>query len=97
MLTAIFGAGASADSDPSRPFRQAEDPPSQDQDNDRPPLANELFANRTQFAAVLQRFPQCNPIVPRLRFLLGDSIESVFERRETRPPAVARHSNAPAS
>ena len=75
----VFGAGASYDSAPSQPL-----PTHNLMDavgDDRPPLANELFEDRDMFAAILQRFPQAQPIVPRLRNLQpGESVESVMER-----------------
>lgn len=62
MLMVVFGAGASFDSVPAYPppewFANYED---------RMPLANELFANRTQFVHALAHFPRCLPIVPYLR------------------------------
>jgi hypothetical protein len=89
MLMVIFGAGASYDSDPTRP---APIPPSSWTSNvdlgDRPPLANQLFDNRREFANELARFPACRPIVP---FLRGSaSIETVLEglqREATASPA----------
>jgi len=76
MLMVIFGAGASYDSDPSnQPTRSgAKDP-------NRPPLANELFDDRPQFRTELARFPQCAPLVPRLRHPpAGVTIEQVLEQ-----------------
>ena len=75
MLTVIFGAGASFDSDPSH-F-----PKKGNIGGDRPPLANELFADRELFNSVLRLFPACLPVVPPLRQLSGGaSIEQVLER-----------------
>ncbi|PYR30670.1 MAG: hypothetical protein DMF90_27130, partial [Acidobacteria bacterium] len=48
MLTVIFGAGASYDSDPSNQ-------PARTKDLNRPPLANELFDDRPQFRAELAK------------------------------------------
>ena len=45
----------------------------------RPPLANELFENRPLFARTVDRFPECRPVVPRLRNLGERSIEAVLE------------------
>src|SRR5262245_7052059 len=74
MLTVIFGAGASYDSNPSNR-------PGSNDDDYRPPLANDLFADRKFFRQTLLRFPQMHPLVPRLRFLQGgSSIEQVLER-----------------
>jgi len=33
----------------------------------RPPLANQLFDNRPQFLKVMEAFPECQPLIPRLR------------------------------
>jgi hypothetical protein len=72
MLTVIFGAGASYDSDPSNPRTAGLE--------DRPPLANELFEPRGTFRPSLSKFYQCGPIVPFLRHLAPDqSIEEVME------------------
>jgi len=74
MLTVIFGAGASYDSDPSNQ-------PARTKDLNRPPLANELFDDRPQFRAELAKLPQCAPLVPRLRHLgAGVAIEQVLEQ-----------------
>jgi len=74
MLIVIFGAGASFDSCPTYPPGHHEavlDGHTLNKDF-RPPLANELFENRPIFAeAILRHFPQCQPIVPRLRSLRG--------------------------
>lgn len=77
MLVAVFGAGASYDSIPSRP--PVSFPP--EVLPDRPPLANELFADRPRFIEAMSSFPKCQPIVPYLRHLrTGDSLERVLER-----------------
>jgi SIR2-like protein len=66
MLMVIFGAGASYDYDPSR--RAAVKPAfSTIPEPWRPPLANELFDNRNEYADALRDFPECAPIVPYLR------------------------------
>jgi hypothetical protein len=59
VLLVIFGAGASFDSVPSRPPAQRLD--------ERPPLASELFADRTLFTHIMTRFPDFIPLVPALR------------------------------
>src|SRR2546422_234015 len=77
MLMAVFGAGASYDSIPSRP--PVLFPP--ERLLDRPPLANELFADRPRFINAMSSFPRCQPIVPYLRHLRAeDSLERVLER-----------------
>jgi hypothetical protein len=72
LLTVIFGAGASYDSVPARPPVNGVAYPF------RPPLANDLFADRESFANTLALFETILPIVPRLRHLGGKSIESVL-------------------
>jgi hypothetical protein len=62
MLMVVFGAGASYDSAPSYPADEWTV-----YEDDRMPLANELFANRQEFARTLSHFPRCLPIVPWLR------------------------------
>jgi len=90
----IFGAGASYDSAPTYPPPPPNVyVPGGDAANNfhRPPLANELFANRPLFAGAIDRFPECRPIVPRLRNLGKRSIEAVLEdiqrEAETYPAA----------
>lgn len=74
MLLVIFGAGASYDSDPSRP------PGDSRQAQFRPPLADELFADRPQFSEAMERFPECRAIIPLLRSRSGGaSVERVLE------------------
>ena len=82
MLLVIFGAGASYDSDSSRP-----PPPdgtfsviSDMESGSRPPLANDLFENRPGFKESLDLYSDCHPIVPCLRDMDGQrSIEQVLE------------------
>ena len=79
MLLVIFGAGASYDSDPSRPL----DPSRSNQVKleNRPPLANELFEYRASFVGALARFPRCHPVVPYLRHLPKEqTLENELER-----------------
>jgi hypothetical protein len=70
MLLVVFGAGASYDSDPDHPpaynpnMRADQLPPPEDH---RPPLANRLFDNRLQFLSAMEMFPECRPLIPRLR------------------------------
>jgi hypothetical protein len=56
MLMVVFGAGASYDSAPSYP------PNRQHffEDQDRMPLANELFDNRSEFVRALNYFPSAS-------------------------------------
>lgn len=74
MLLVIFGAGASYDSLPSRrPLPASRDPlppsvarPSDGREAWRPPLANDLFARRTQFEDVRRHYPELFSLVPTL-------------------------------
>ena len=76
MLLVIFGAGASYDSDPSL---QPGGPYNLQNDN-RPPLADDLFANRQEFRNTAARFSECSAIVPYLRNIPpGTSIERRLE------------------
>jgi hypothetical protein len=70
MLMVVFGAGASYDSAPSLPGGGQEW---------RPPLANDLFENRPNFAAIAQGYTRLLPIIPYLRELHGASVEQVLE------------------
>jgi hypothetical protein len=68
----VFGAGATFDSVPDRPVTAlypALRPPlgADHPDNDRPPLANQLFDNRPQFVRAMTLFPSCLPLIPLLR------------------------------
>jgi hypothetical protein len=98
MLMVIFGAGASFDSSPT--YGINEEPPGSNADDrhnayNRLPLAKDLFANRPLFINILDRFPQCKAIVPRLRdqaVLTGEkSIEALLKEIEDEavnyPPA----------
>lgn len=79
MLMVVFGAGASYDSVPSRPAGAG----ARDESERlyRPPLANSLFEDRTNFEQVMDQFPRCKPIIPLLRNSGGDfSVEEVLER-----------------
>ena len=71
MLLVVFGAGASYDSVPEIPPPPAPlaavRPVVDDDENNRPPLANQLFDNRPIFLRAMQRFPDCKPLIPRLR------------------------------
>src|ERR1700721_2550176 len=74
MLMVIFGAGASYDSVPAHP------PNIRPYLENRPPLANQLFANRPQFAAALAEFPECHAVVPWLREPKGAPLEGMLQR-----------------
>jgi len=92
MLMVIFGAGASFDSCPTYPPGYqggvyGGDPPNK---HFRPPLANELFENRPMFADAIQSFPQCQPIVPRLRSLRGETLEAVLEDLQAKSDSYPR-------
>jgi len=74
MLTVIFGAGASYDSDPFKPTPYEYD--------DRPPLARELFDQR--FAKIAARYRRIAPITNdiRRRVADGENIETVLTSLE---------------
>jgi len=80
MLMVIFGAGASYDSVPTR---RASNPnfsyPISSDGEFRPPLANQLFADRPLFREAMQRFPRCQPIIPLLQ-KAGVSVEQELEK-----------------
>jgi hypothetical protein len=84
MLLVIFGAGASYDSVPTYPPGVAIRRGGSLDNFFRPPLANELFANRPLFAECITSFPQCQPIVPFLRNLEGKSLEAVLQDLQTK-------------
>ena len=76
----IFGAGASYDSVPTYPPGSPAYVYGGDSSNNhfRPPLANELFENRPMFAEAILKYPECQPIVPRLRTLRKESLEEAL-------------------
>lgn len=86
----IFGAGASYDSIPAYP--PGAGIPTGDQLNfhHRPPLANELFANRPVFAEVIKRLPDCQPVVPRLRRLKDENVEAVLQDLQSKAQNYSR-------
>ena len=76
MLLVVLGAGASYDSAPSK------HPDESTYRNlmGRPPLANQLFADRPDFGNVMNKYPKVLDIAPRLRHLQGElSIETVLQ------------------
>lgn len=75
MLMVIFGAGASYDSSPTHPVQALF------KDESRPPLAKDLFDDRGLFRQPLDDYPQCKPIVPRLRDPAVTSGEVSIEAR----------------
>lgn len=92
MLMVIFGAGASFDSCPT--YHPGGNAPVFGGDlynkHFRLPLASELFENRPMFAEAIQRFPQCQPIVPRLRSLRGETLEAVLEDLQAKSKSYPR-------
>jgi hypothetical protein len=87
VLLVVFGAGSSYDSFHLFPASAA----SHDGHwQDRPPLANQLFDSREIFVQLMQRFRDCQAIVPILR-QAGTSIEKrlaeIQEQAKTFPPA----------
>jgi hypothetical protein len=75
MLLVIFGAGASYDSVPAQPASAHAAPDA------RPPLADELFANRGTFRHAMEEFPRCLAIIPWLQNLPDNTtVEHQLER-----------------
>ena len=88
----IFGAGASYDSAPSYIPRSLYSKGST-VENSRPPLADELFENRPEFADAIARFPACQPVIPYLRNpAAGTSVEQALEQLQVQaekyPPGL---------
>jgi hypothetical protein len=85
MLLVIFGAGASFDSVPHiRPRVQP------DVEEDRPPLANELFGNRQEFVTAMELFRDCMPLIPLLRkdgVAVEQELARIQEQAKTFPKA----------
>lgn len=83
MLLIVCSAGASYDSVPSRRPADGYTPL-----NERPPLANQLFDDRPLFNNAIASFPQCQPIVPYLRYLpTGVSLEQRLEELQAEEQA----------
>jgi len=80
MLLVIVGAGASYDSVPH--LRPPGNP-------DRPPLANELFADRPEFVKVMERFGSCRPHIPSLR-KDGVAVERVLAELQSQAAAYPK-------
>jgi hypothetical protein len=80
MLMVVFGAGASYDSVASK--RPAYPGP-ESEEQYRPPLANALFEPRPWFVEVMNRFPDCQPIIPYLQFPTGGSVEQELEHLQS--------------
>jgi hypothetical protein len=68
----IFGAGASYDSAPYHPAPGGSAP-------GRPPLADELFDNRGEFAHAKNLYPQIRPVIPSLISRSGKTVEQVLQ------------------
>jgi len=86
MLLVVFGAGASYDSVPHHPPLA-----SGAADELRPPLANELFADRPQFVEAMKQFPDCLALIPRLRkhgVVVEQELAILQEQAKTFPPAL---------
>ncbi len=76
MLMVIVGAGASFDSSP-------DSPPNMDGVSSfRPPMANDLFADRGVMREARTVFPQITSIIPELNPRPGRSIEEALQRLE---------------
>ena len=76
MLMVIFGAGASHDSaatfPPSTPVGSDE--------HSRPPLADGLFQQNSFFDRWVEKYPECTPVVTRLRLHTRATLEDEMER-----------------
>src|SRR6266566_1353949 len=72
----IFGAGASYDSAATFPPRT---PVGSDQES-RPPLANGLFQQNAFFDRWVEKYPECTPVVTRLRLHIRATLEDEMER-----------------
>ena len=71
----IFGAGASYDSS----YTFLPGTPGSDMEA-RPPLADELFQQCTFFDQAVLRYPDCTPVVTRLRAHVSATLETEMER-----------------
>jgi hypothetical protein len=80
MLMVVFGAGASYDSVPSK--RPVDSLPISEAQY-RLPLANQLFEPRNWFVHIMNKFPDCQAIIPYLQFPTGGSVEQELERLQT--------------
>ncbi len=80
MLMVIFGAGASFDSAQSSRIQVVGGAIRYDGLPYRPPLANDLFADRNRaFAAHIRAYPKMHAILPLLRERSQKSVEEVLE------------------
>jgi hypothetical protein len=88
MLMVIFGAGASYDSvEAIRPGT------GKGQEENRPPVADQLFEDRPRFTQEMTRYRDCVPLIPRLRTREnGLSVEDMLGRLyEEAPTHGARY------
>ncbi|OQW65007.1 MAG: hypothetical protein BVN28_02450 [Nitrospira sp. ST-bin4] len=79
MLLVILGAGASYDSAPSRPASDSR----YSLMPERPPMANDLFGDRQYFGNVMNKYPQCLPIIQQLRDMPEGTIEKQLQKLQT--------------
>src|SRR5690242_14572422 len=77
MLMVILGAGASYDSVPFLP------PGSAPQEEQRPPLAKDLFAPRGDFLVAMSTFSECRSVIPQLQNPMSGSVEQELERLQS--------------
>lgn len=77
MLMVILGAGASYDSVPQEDWGSL-----QKRSEHRPPLAAELFQNRTPFSEALARLPAAAPLIGELRRAISrdEPVEEALQR-----------------
>ncbi|MEC4889175.1 MAG: hypothetical protein RI101_03865 [Nitrospira sp.] len=79
MLLVILGAGASYDSAPSRPASDSR----YNSMSERPPIANDLFGDRQYFGNVMNKYPQCLPIIQQLRDMPEGTVEKQLQKLQT--------------
>jgi hypothetical protein len=96
VLLVIFGAGASYDSVPdlpppippqlaTRPLRS-----SRIYEDERLPLASQLFDNRPRFVEAMMRFPDCKALIPSLRkpgVMVEQELAKIQSQAKTFPSA----------
>lgn len=93
MLMVIFGAGASFDSAQSARIKIVGGAIQYDGLPYRPPLANDLFADRNRaFAHLISSYSKMHPILPLLRERSQKSVEEVLEALQSEAAVYAeRH------
>src|SRR5205823_2745020 len=87
MLMVIFGAGASFDSVSPAHFGPRGD------EHYKPPLAKDLFHAGPVQGSAVEQFPQCRPLLPRLRRAASDgaSVERELEAIQSESDQLPSH------